>query len=123
MALTEVQLAKLIIEIDRLESKAESLKNEARADDAMFFSAALTYGSELAGSSGTKYLYDEAKELEQKADFLRSVRNNITYLRNGKVLQFYLEGVDKELSRLADLKSDLQSRLKNFEYLRQILSR
>lgn len=119
MALTEVQLAKLTIEINKLDKETESLRNKAHT---MFLSAAATYGSELAGSSETDYLYDKARELEQKAKFLRSVKNNIIYLSDREVVKSDLEGVERELNRLVDLKRDLELRLKNFEFLNQILS-
>lgn len=56
MQLTEVQLAGLTIEIDRLERKTEFTEKKALSEDNAFYSAALTYGSELAGSSGTEHL-------------------------------------------------------------------
>lgn len=122
MALTEVQLAKLIIEIDRLDTRADNLEKKALADDANFLSAAQTYGSELAGSSGTDYLYKEAKELREMLKFLKKVRSGATPLADFVSYKSRLETVDSQIKTLTKEKARLQLTLNQFELLHKLLS-
>ena len=121
MPLTEVQRAKLTVEIDRLEREADFTEKKALADDESFYSAALTYGSELAGSSGTEHLYRKAKLLREEMEFLKGVRTGATPLADRDSYKRRLGEVESRIKELTEEKKNLEFRLRQFENLHNLL--
>lgn len=122
MQLTKVQLAKLTIEIDKLEKEARKLESRARVEDKSFYDSAITYGSELAGSSGTEHMYKKAGLLREKAEFLKSVKVGYVLLTYREHVKARLGKIRQKIDSLTTEKSSLEIRLQHFEWLQKILS-
>ena len=122
MALTEVQLAKLIVEIDKLTTEATRLEKQAEREDASFLESARTYGSELAGSSGTERLYEQIRMLRWKIEFLERVKSGAIPLTNYHSWKRRLELINSEIMGLTTEKETLELNLKEFELVHKLLS-
>lgn len=122
MALTEVQTAKLTIEIDRLTRKADDFENEARRQDSDFFATAQVYGSELAGSSGTGHLYREAAELRELAAFLKNVKSGAIPLSYFESYKRDLKTTERYVQYYTEQMDQLKVAIAKFEILHRILS-
>lgn len=122
MLLTKVQKAKLTAEIDKLTKKANQIVMNANAQQRSFYDSALTYGSELAGSSGTEQMYKEVTSLREMTKFLKAIKNGVVSLGDHKRIATRLDEIQQNINSLVKQKENLEVRLQYFRRLQKILS-
>ena len=117
MALTEVQKAKIIVEIDRLVREAEWLETKAVSDDSFYYSALSLYGSEMAGlPPSTEVNRKRAQSLRDKADFLEKVSDGRINLDDHcKQVRITLDRTKSEIADLSKGIAELERRKKGLE--------
>ena len=120
--MTELEKAKLTVEINRLEKEADELEIKARNDESMFADAWAVYGSELAGPPQSITIdRNKANELRKKADFLRSVKDGLDNSLSLSDLDKKMSNLDLEIVRLNREKMLVYQNMKLARYLADVI--
>ena len=120
--MTELENAKITVEIKRLEKKASELEIRARYDESMFSDAWREYGSELAGPPQSITVNNNmAKDLRKKADFLKSVRDGLVIPEYLSDLEKMVSTLDADLERINKKKVVLYQKMSLVRYLSDVV--
>lgn len=120
--MTELDKAKLIVEINRLEKEANLLEVRARNDESMFEDAWREYGSELAGPPCTIIINkNTAKDLRKRANFLKSVRDDLVIPEDLSDLEKRISALDADIERINKEKVLLYQEMDLCRYLNSVI--
>ena len=121
--MTELEKAKITIEINRLEKEADELESKARNDESMFADAWRQYGSELAGPpQSIEINRNKAKELRRKAEFLKYVDDALNSFGSVTDLDRKISEINLQIETLNKEKVLLYQRMALHKYLHSIIS-
>ncbi|MDO8496814.1 MAG: hypothetical protein Q7S43_05185 [bacterium] len=120
--MTEVQLAKITVEVARLRAQADDLEAKAERDDRMFLLALSEYGSELAGPPQSIAMNrNKAKELRKRAEFFESVKMGDVHLSDPPALENRVMQINKQIEDLQKDKVDAYLKIRLLQQLAEVV--
>ncbi len=120
--MTEVQLAKITVEVARLRAQANDLEAKADSDDSMYGLALSEYGSELAGPPQSIAINrNKSKELRRRAEFLELAKRGDAHLSDLLVLEGRIVQINKQIEDLQKDKGDAYLKIRLLQQLAEVV--